>query len=102
LAEAGLARLNELAEEGAAPDAVIDRLRAVLDTRIGSTRDRLDQSPDTEPEAVPERELRADLIAAENAELARLFEDGTISAAPRQRLQQSLDLEVTRLGERRR
>ena len=101
LAEAGLARLNELAEEGAAPDAVIDRLRAVLDTRIGSTRDRLDQSPDTEPEAVPERELRADLISAENAELARLFEDGTISAATRQRLQRSLDLEVTRLAERR-
>ena len=102
LAEAGLARLNELAEEGAAPDAVIDRLRAVLETRIGSTRDRLDQSPDTEPEAVPERELRADLVAAENAELARLFEDGTISAATRQRLQQSLDLEVTRLAQRRR
>ena len=100
LAEAGLARLNELAEEGAAPDAVIDRLRAVLETRIGSTRDRLDQSPDTEPEAVPERELRADLIATENAELARLFEDGTISAATRQRLQQSLDLDVTRLAQR--
>jgi hypothetical protein len=67
---AGLARLNELAEDGAAPDAVIDRLR--------------------------------DLIAAENAELARLFEDGTISAATRQRLQRSLDLEVTRLAERQR
>jgi hypothetical protein len=26
------------------------------------------------------RELRADLIAAENAELSRLFDDGTISA----------------------
>ena len=51
---------------------------------------------------MPERELRADLIAAENAELARLFEDGTISAATRQRLQQTLDLEVTRLTERRR
>lgn len=51
---------------------------------------------------MPERELRADLIAAENVELARLFEDGTISAATRQRLQQSLDLEVTRLAERQR
>jgi NhaP-type Na+/H+ or K+/H+ antiporter len=100
LAEAGLAHLNELAEDGAAPDAVIDRLRAALEARIGSTRDRLDQSPDTEPEPVPERELRADLAAAENAELARLFEDGTISAATRQRLQQSLDLEVTRLAQR--
>ena len=79
---------------------MIDRLRDGLQARIGSTRDRLDQSPDTEPEPLPERELRADLIAAENAELARLFADGTISAATRQRLQRSLDLDVTRLTER--
>ena len=57
---------------------------------------------DTQPEALPERELRADLIAAENAELARLYEDGTISAATRQRLERSLDLEVTQLAERQR
>jgi CPA1 family monovalent cation:H+ antiporter len=100
LAEAGLARLNELAENGAAPDAVIDRLRTVLQARIDTTRDRIDQDPDTEPEAVPERELRADLIAAENAELSRLFDEGTISAATRGRLQRNLDLEVTRLAER--
>ena len=86
-----LARLNELAEDGAAPDAVIDRLRDGLEARIGSTRDRMDQDPDTELEPLPERELRADLIAAENAELAT-----------RQRLQRSLDLEVTRLAERQR
>ena len=102
LAEAGLARLNELADNGTAPDAVIDRLRAGLQARIGTTRDRIDQDPDTEPEALPEKELRADLIAAENAELARLFEDGTISAATRSRLQRSLDLEVTRLADRQR
>jgi hypothetical protein len=33
------------------------------------------------------RELRGDLIAAETAELARLFDDGTISSITRQRLQ---------------
>jgi len=43
LAEAGLARLDELAESGAAPDAVIDRLRTGLQARIGTTRARLDQ-----------------------------------------------------------
>ena len=102
LAEAGLARLNELADNGTAPDAVIDRLRARLQARIGTTRDRIDQDPDTEPEALPEKELRADLIAAENAELSRLYEDGTISAATRSRLQRSLDLEVTRLADRQR
>jgi monovalent cation/hydrogen antiporter len=99
LAEAGLARLDELAEDGDAPDEVIDRLRAGLQARIGNTRARLDQGPEAEPGALTERELRGDLIAAENAELARLFETGVISAATRQRLQRGLDLEVARLTE---
>jgi CPA1 family monovalent cation:H+ antiporter len=99
LAEAGLARLDELAEDGAAPDAVIDRLRDGLQARIGKARVRLDEGPDAESGTLTERELRGDLIAAENSELARLFEDGTISAATRQRLQRSLDLEIARLTE---
>ena len=99
LAEAGLARLDELAEGDAVPDEVIDRLRASLQARIGNTRARLDQGPAAEPGALTERELRGDLIAAENAELTRLFEDGTISAATRQRLQRGLDLELARLTE---
>jgi monovalent cation/hydrogen antiporter len=69
---------------------VIDRLRASLQARTG-------HGPDTEPDKLTERQLRADLITAENAELARLFDDGTISSATRQRLQQSLDLELARL-----
>ena len=99
VAEAGLARLDELAETGAAPDEVIDRLRATLQTRIGNTRARLDHDPTAEPAALTERELRADLIAAESAELSRLFRAGTISAATHRRLQRSLDLETTRLTE---
>ena len=89
LAEAGLARLNELADSGAAPDAVIDRLRTGLQARIGTTRARMDQGPETEAAALTERELRGDLIAAENAELSRLFQAGTITAATRQRLQRT-------------
>jgi monovalent cation/hydrogen antiporter len=99
MAEAGLARLDELAENGAAPDAVIDRLRTGLRARIGNTRARMNHDPETEPWALTERQLRGDLIAAENAELSRLFETGTISAATRRQLQRSLDLEVTRLNE---
>jgi monovalent cation/hydrogen antiporter len=97
LAEAGLARPDELAESGAAPDAVIDRLRAGPQARIGNTCARLDPSPETEPGALTEREARGDLIAAENAELSRLYEDGMISAATRQRLQRGVDLELARL-----
>jgi len=99
LAEAGLARLDELAEDAAAPDAVIDRLRAGLEARIGTTRARLDHDQETAREARTEKELRRELIAAENAELSRLFEAGAISAATRQRLQRNLDLEATRLTE---
>ena len=42
LAEAALARLEELADDDAAPDAVIDRVRASLQARIGQTRARAD------------------------------------------------------------
>ena len=98
LAEAALARLDELADSNAAPDAVIDRLRGQPPgphrqhpcphrPRPG-TRNR---------KKLTERQLRADLIAAENAELARLGDNGTISSTTRQRLQQSLDLELARL-----
>ena len=99
LAEAGLARLDELAEAGAAPDEVIDRLRTGLEARIGTTRARLDQGADAAGTALTERELRADLIGAENAELSRLYDAGTISAATRGRLQRGLDLEIARLTE---
>jgi monovalent cation/hydrogen antiporter len=99
LAEAGLARLDELADSSAAPDEVIDRLRTTLQARIGNSRARLDQSPGTEPGAPTERELRSDLIAAEHAELSRLYDAGTISAATRRRLQRGLDLETARLTE---
>jgi CPA1 family monovalent cation:H+ antiporter len=99
MAEAGLARLDELADNGAAPDEVIERLRTSLHARIGTTRAHMDQDLDAAKTALTERELRGDLIAAENAELSRLFEDGTVGAATRRRLQRSLDLETARLTE---
>jgi NhaP-type Na+/H+ or K+/H+ antiporter len=99
LAEAGLARLDELAEQDAAPDAVIDRIRAGLQARIGTARARLDADQQTAREALTERELRGQLIAAENAELSRLFQAGTIGAATWKGLQRSLDLEAAKLAE---
>jgi CPA1 family monovalent cation:H+ antiporter len=99
LAEAALARLDELADDDAAPDAVIDRARASVQARIGQTRARADGTRTPGPEGLTERELRRDLIGAENAELTRLYENGIISAATRQRLQHNLDLEATRLSD---
>jgi CPA1 family monovalent cation:H+ antiporter len=75
---------------------VIDRLRTGLQARIGNTRARMNQGPATEREELTERELRGDLIAAENAELSRLSQAGTVSAATRRQLQRSPDLEVAR------
>jgi monovalent cation/hydrogen antiporter len=99
MAEAGLARLDELADDGAAPDEMIDRLRAGLQARAETTRARMDHSPDAGRPALTERELRGDLITAESAELSRLYDAGTIGAATRQRLQRNLDLETARLTE---
>jgi len=99
MAEVALARLDELAESGAAPDAMIDRLRTSLQARIGYTRTRINRAPDAEPGVLSERELQSELIAAENAELSRLFEAGTISMGTRQRLQRTLDLQTARLSE---
>ena len=101
LAEAALARLDELAAGDCAADDVIDRARASLQARIGRTRARIDGTEAAEPDGLTDRELRRDLNAAEHAELARLYDDGTISQATRQQLQRSLDLEAARLSEPR-
>jgi monovalent cation/hydrogen antiporter len=77
LAEAALARLDELAAGDCAADDVIDRARASLQARIGRTRTRIDGTEAAEPDGLTDRELRRDLNAAEHAELARLYDDGT-------------------------
>jgi len=67
--------------------------------RIGHTRARAGGSRAPEPDGLTDRQLRRDLVAAENAELARLYDNGTISQATRQQLQRGLDLEATRLSD---
>jgi monovalent cation/hydrogen antiporter len=99
LAEAAMARLEELADGDCAADDAIDRARAGLQARIGRARARIDGSQAAEPDGLTERDLRRALNAAENAELARLYHDGTISQPTRQRLQRGLDLEAARLGD---
>jgi CPA1 family monovalent cation:H+ antiporter len=101
LAEAAIARLDELATDGSVPDEVIDRVRVGLEARIGSARARVDGATAGEAEGLPDRELQHELNGAENAELARLYDDGTIGQATRQRLQHALDLEAARLSNER-
>jgi monovalent cation/hydrogen antiporter len=102
LAEAGLARLDELAGLEAAPDVVIDRLRRSLETRIDRSRARMDESQDPESTGAADRDIRRDLIAVENGELNRLYENGIISDVTRRRLQHSLDLEAAGLSDEHR
>ncbi|HET7246153.1 MAG TPA: hypothetical protein VFJ07_15080 [Streptosporangiaceae bacterium] len=51
------------------------------------------------PGALTEQDVRGDLLAAENAELTRLYDAGAISAATRRQFQQALDLEAARLSD---
>ena len=101
LAEAALARLDEIAIEAEAADDTIDRARTTLQARIGRARARAEGGRAAEPDGLTDRELRRALNAAEHAELARLYDDGTVTAATRQRLQRDLDLEATRLSDDR-
>ena len=99
LAEAALARLDELADDDCAADDAIDRARASLQARIGRAHARIDGDQPPEPGGLTDRDLRRALNAAEDAELARLYDDGTISQPTRLRLQRGLDLEATRLSD---
>jgi selenocysteine lyase/cysteine desulfurase len=99
LAEAALARLDELADDDCAADDAIDRARASLQARIGRARARIDGDQPPEPGGLTDRDLRRALNAAEHAELARLYDDGTISQPTRLQLQRGLDLEATRLSD---
>jgi hypothetical protein len=70
-----------------------------LQARIGRTRARADGTQAPEPGGLTDRDLRRDLNAAEAAELARLYDNGTISQATRRRLQHGQDLDAARLSD---
>jgi len=97
MAEAGLARLDELAASQEAPPAAIDRLRQVLDARAGQARAQAGADGGQRSE-LTEHDVRRDVLTAQGSELARLYADGAISAATCLRLQRTLDLELTRLS----
>ena len=99
LAKVALARLDELADDDCAADDAIDRARAGLQARIGRARTRIDGDQVPEPDGLTDRDLRRALNTAEHAELARLYDNGTISQPTRLRLQRGLDLEATRLSD---
>jgi Na+/H+ antiporter len=97
LAHAGLSHLDYLTDTHAAPDFVIAALRNSWQDRIERIKDHRNGEPSRAASIY--RQLRRDLLDVENAELDRLYHDGTITDATRRRIQRSLDLEYTGLGE---
>jgi CPA1 family monovalent cation:H+ antiporter len=92
-ARAALARLEELERAEAAPQIVLDRLRAGLLDRIERAELRLGGDGDAGSVTAAYLALRRDLIAAEIAELHRLHDAGEITEPTRRDVQRLLDLE---------
>jgi len=100
LARAGLDRLEELAALDAAPEVVVEQLRRGLRARMDHADAQLAEGGGPgDSLVVAYRELRQSLIAAESAELLRLYEDRQINDGTRRRLQRALDLEESGLRE---
>jgi monovalent cation/hydrogen antiporter len=99
LTEAALARLDELSDDDAVSDVLVERVRASLEARVSGGHDAVGAGSDGGQRKMTERELRRDLIAAEMAELGKLFDDGTISVPVRESMQRGLDLELARLSD---
>ncbi|MFE6690530.1 Na+/H+ antiporter [Streptomyces sp. NPDC057743] len=101
LAKAGLSCLDDLESAEAAPAPVIDQLRRGLLARLDQADADQDDAATPTPwaSAATYRELRRTVIAAESAQLHRLYADNHISDTTRRRLQRSLDLEEAGLGD---
>jgi monovalent cation/hydrogen antiporter len=100
-AEAALARLEELVDEGAVRPETAERLRGLFGFRRNRFRARFDDGDDgaiEEQSAAYQRVMR-DLLDAERAELVALRNRGIIDSAVMQRVQRDLDLEAARLDQ---
>jgi CPA1 family monovalent cation:H+ antiporter len=93
MSRAALAYLDEVEEQQAAPGVMVAQLRQLQQSRLDALEGRSD---DTRPAM---RQLRRDVLAVESAVLTRLYEQGTIGADTRRRLQRRLDLEESSLAE---
>jgi monovalent cation/hydrogen antiporter len=100
-AEAALARLEELVEEGAVRADTADRLRGAFGFRRDRFRARFDDGDDgaiEEQSAAYQRVMR-ELLAAEHAALLALRNERVIDDNVMQRVQRDLDLEAARLDQ---
>jgi CPA1 family monovalent cation:H+ antiporter len=100
-AEAALARLEELLEEGTVHPQTAERLRGSLGFRRDRFRARFDDGDDgaIEQRSAAYQRVMRQLLAAEHAALLALRRDGVIDDSVMQRVQRDLDLEAARLDQ---
>jgi monovalent cation/hydrogen antiporter len=101
IVHAGLARLEELAQEADLPEPTFDRLRAILELRLErleARRRRVGVEPGDAPNVdAAVRRLRREVIDAERRALAELRERRAVPTQVLARIQRDIDLEETRL-----
>jgi CPA1 family monovalent cation:H+ antiporter len=95
LNRAALDHVDQLAGLEALPEVVIDRTRRGLAARLDHGAD----GPDGNTLDAAYRALRLDVLAVQNTELRRLYDEHLISDTTRRRLQHDLDREEIALGD---
>ena len=100
-AEAALARLEELLEEGTVHPKTAERLRGSLGFRRDRFLARFDDGDDgaIEERSAAYQRVTRELLAAEHAALLTLRNEGVIDDNVMQRVQRDLDLEAARLDQ---
>ena len=100
-AEAALARLQELVEDGEVNSDTAERVRGLLGFRRDRFRARFDDDDDgaIEERSIAYQRLMRQLLDAEHAALLALRNDGVINDTVMQRVQRDLDLEAARLDQ---
>ncbi len=98
-AEAALARIEEIAEEGWANDDSLERARGQYRFRANRFRSRLtgDDDGGVEDRSARYQRLRRELLDAERMAVVGLRNDGLITEEVMQRVQRDIDLEDRRL-----
>ena len=99
---AGLARLNELAQDGDVSEPTLERLRALLDLRLERLEARRQRLGEASPQ-LPDvdqtvQRLRREVIAAERRALAELRRQRQVPTQVLAQIQRDIDLDEIRMG----
>ena len=98
-AEAAIARLDELVDEGSVRADTAERLRGAYEFRSRRFRARFDDADDggIEERSLAYQRVRRELLEAERSAIVELRNEGRIAEEVMHRLQRDLDLEDSRL-----